>query len=290
MYVFIAILIGFISAFLSGMFGIGGAGVSTPAIRLFLDASPAIALGTTLPVTIPTAATGAFTYWRRGFLDKRVAWLCCVSGSIAAVAGAVITRFVNLHYLMVLTGLLILYVSVMTMRRGLTGYGLPADLDEAIEKPPGHAGEGAPDAGAGPGDAGAELPCEHVPDYSGPALKVLGIGLVAGILSGLLGVGGGVALIPGFLYLLKMPIRKAFATSLAVIAVIAIPGTIVHSLLHHISWSLVLYLAAGSIPGSYLGARLNFRTADRLLYLLFGALLAGFGVLFIVNEMSAMLR
>ena len=116
------------------------------------------------------------------------------------------------------------------------------------------------------------------------------IGLGAGLLSGLLGVGGGVLLIPGFLYILRMPIRRAFATSLAVIAVIAIPGTVVHALLHHISWSLALYLAIGSIPGAYLGARLNLRTAERLLYIMFGALLGIFGVLFIVNEIISMTR
>jgi hypothetical protein len=116
----------------------------------------------------------------------------------------------------------------------------------------------------------------------------LGIGLVTGLFSGLLGVGGGIVLIPSFLYILHMPLKKAFGTSLAVITVIAIPGTVVHSFLHHISWSLVLYLVIGSIPGAYIGARLSIRTAERVLYVLFGLLLAVFGVVFIVNEIISM--
>lgn len=270
------------------MFGIGGAGVSTPAVRLFLDASPAIALGTTLPVTVPTSATGAFTYWRRGFLDRRVAGIACLSGALASAAGAFVTRFVNLHYLMILTGLIILYVAVMTIRRGVTGRRA-ADLGEGPVIP-GAAGEedeeesecAAPERQAG--KAGLETEACRA-----PALTVLSVGLAAGFLSGLLGIGGGAVLIPGFLYVLKMPIRRAFATSLAVIAVIAIPGTIVHSLLGHVSWSLALYLVIGSIPGSYAGARLNLRTAEHLLYISFGALLCAFGILFIVEEIMSML-
>jgi uncharacterized membrane protein YfcA len=51
-----------------------------------------------------------------------------------------------------------------------------------------------------------------------------------------------------------------------------------------VSWSLVLYMVVGAIPGAYIGARLNLRTAERVLYILFGALLGAFGLLFIVNE------
>ncbi|MHB8895418.1 MAG: sulfite exporter TauE/SafE family protein, partial [Candidatus Geothermincolia bacterium] len=194
------------------------------------------------------------------------------------------------HYLMFATGAMVLYVSVMTIRRGISERPTPADIDEApvAERMvlPGEehlSGERVP---PGPPEDEQAAPAECVPS----ARMALLIGLAAGLMSGLLGVGGGVLLIPGFLYLLRMPIRRAFATSLAVITVIAIPGTIVHSLLHHISWSLVLYLVIGSIPGAYLGARLNLRTTERLLYLMFGALLGVFGVLFIVNEIISMTR
>jgi uncharacterized membrane protein YfcA len=269
LHVFLAILIGFVSAVLSGMFGLGGAAVSTPALRMILGVSPAIALGTTLPVTIPTAATGAFTYWRRGLVDLRVAGYCCITGVVGALGGAYVTRYLNLDYLMLFTGFMVLYASIMTIRRGITGHGIPADADEAT----------------------AQLDDDEAdPCYTVSVPLALGIGFVGGALSGLLGVGGGVVLIPGFLYLMKMPLRKSFATSLAVIVVIAVPGTIVHSYLHHISWTLVLYLVIGSVAGAYLGARLNLRTAERRLYIMFGSLLGAFGILFIVDEIIRLLR
>jgi hypothetical protein len=290
LYVSLAILIGFVSAVLAGMFGIGGAATTTPSIRLFLGASPAIALGTTLPVTIPTSASAAITYWRRGLVDSRVALLCCSIGVAGAAAGAFLTRYVDLHYLMFATGAMVLYISVMTIKRGIWPSPTLVDIDEAPVAdhgaPPPEESLGDGCAPSSPEGAPSTTPAECVPS----AGKALMIGLGAGLLSGLLGVGGGVLLIPGFLYILRMPIRRAFATSLAVIAVIAIPGTVVHALLHHISWSLALYLAIGSIPGAYLGARLNLRTAERLLYIMFGALLGIFGVLFIVNEIISMTR
>jgi len=270
-YVFLAIVIGFASAVLSGMFGIGGAALSTPSLRLILDTTPQIALGTTLPVTIPTAAAGAFTYWRRGLVDMRVAAICCSSGVIGATAGAIATHWLDLHYLMILTGAMVLYVAALTIRRGTTGGGAPSGPEEAVPE--------------------SELKeTDEAASYQVSVPIALAVGLIAGIFSGLLGVGGGVLLIPGFLYLLHMPLRKSFATSLAVIAVIAIPGTIVHSVLHHISWLLVLYLVIGAIPGAYLGARINLRTAERILYILFGSLLGAFGLLFIVNEIISMTR
>lgn len=267
MYVFGAILIGFCSAFLAGMFGVGGAGISTPAIRLILGAPPGIALGTTLPVTIPTSLTAAITYWRRGFLDKRVAYLSAASGIFGSVGGALLTKVLNLHYLMLATGALVLYIAGQTIHRAATG-NMPS--------------EGTDDYG----EAGDERQESHAP--LNPAWVILLIGLGAGFLSGLLGVGGGILLIPGYIYLLRLPIKKAFATSLAVITVLAIPGTIVHALLGHISWSLVIYLAIGVIPGAYLGARVGIRTRERVLFALFGALIAVFGVIFIVNEIISM--
>jgi uncharacterized membrane protein YfcA len=276
LYVFGAILIGFVAAVLAGMFGIGGAGITTPAIRVFLDAPPAIALGTTLPVTIPTAASGALTYLRRGLVDRRVAGFCCLSGLAGAVGGALLTEVIDLHYLMLLTGAVVLYTAGVTIRRGLTGRGAEPDPEAAL--PSEHPG------------APLSVETEPVVEEPHPALLLLGIGLVAGLFSGLLGVGGGIVLIPSFLYILHMPLKKTFGTSLSVITVIAIPGTIVHAFLHHISWSLVLYLVIGSIPGAYLGARFSIRTGERSLYLLFGLLLAVFGVVFIVNEIISMVH
>lgn len=290
MYVLGAILIGFTAAVLSGMFGIGGAAVSTPAIRVLLGASPEISLGTTLPVTIPTAAAGAVTYYRNGFVEKRVAGYCCLSGLFGAVGGALLTWVIDLHYLMLVTGALVLYVSAATIHRGVSGRGIDT---EPAETPP-DIGEPdtceEPGSGPAPGAGGETAPLMPARDceYRDSIPLMLAVGFASGVLSGLLGVGGGLVLIPSFIYILRMPLKRTFGTSLAVITVIAIPGTIVHAFLGHISWILVMYLVIGSVPGACIGARISIRTGERVLYVLFGMLLAAFGVVFIVNEIISM--
>lgn len=261
-------MIGFVAAFLAGMFGVGGAGITTPALRVIMGVSPGLALGTTLPVTIPTAIAGAFTYYRRGLLDRRLAVLCGAGGTFGSVGGAALTKVLDLHYLMLLTGAIVLYLAVETIRRGATGR-VSKEREEAAD-------DVAREAGWSSERTSAAL--------------ILAIGLAGGFVSGLLGVGGGIVLIPAFLYILKVPIKKAFGTSLAVIAVIAVPGTVVHAILGHISGWLFLYLVIGVVPGAYLGARVGIRTREPLLYTLFGILLALFGAGFIVNEIISMVR
>lgn len=271
MYVFLAVIIGFAAAVLAGMFGVGGAGLTTPALRVILGTTPAIALGTTLPVVIPTAMVGAYTYHRNGLLDTRLALWCSLGGVFGSVGGAMLTKVVNLQYLMLLTGAIVLYLAGMTIYRGVTGQVQRevAVEDETVLSP---AVDGGTEAASG----------ERAPRRS--AVLYIAVGLASGFFSGLLGIGGGFVLVPAFLYVLHVPIKRAFGTSLAVITVIAVPGTIVHALLGHISWTLFLYLIIGVVPGAYLGAKLAIRAREPFLYLSFGILVAVFGVTFIINE------
>jgi uncharacterized protein len=68
------------------------------------------------------------------------------------------------------------------------------------------------------------------------------------------------------------------------IAFLAIPGTVVHSLLGHIDWVLCGVMALGAIPGSWLGSRFTLRSQSRLVLLLFSLLLALTGIMFMVSE------
>jgi uncharacterized membrane protein YfcA len=275
LYVFLAILIGFLASVLAGMFGVGGAGLTTPALRVILDATPGIALGTTLPVVIPTSLAAGYTYYRSGFVDVRIAVACGAGGIFGSVGGALLTKYLNLHYLMLLTGVVVLYLGTTTFIRGVRG-----KVPEVVEA------EGA-DGVSGP----TPLPVPEPEDsgasgggFRNATITYVAIGLVGGFFSGLLGLGGGIVLIPAFLYILRLPIKKAFGTSLAVIAIIAIPGTVVHALLGHISGWLFLYLVVGVIPGAYLGARLAIKAREPVLYTGFGVLVVIFGIIFIVNE------
>lgn len=108
----------------------------------------------------------------------------------------------------------------------------------------------------------------------------IGIGLVAGITSGLLGVGGGVVLVPGMVALLKLGQREAVANSLAAIIPMATVGAVVYYIegSHpHVRLDLALALAIGGVVGATMGARLAQRVSERSLRIGFGLLMLAIG-------------
>ena len=83
------------------------------------------------------------------------------------------------------------------------------------------------------------------------------LGIVAGVLSGLFGVGGGTVLVPLFLYILKMDIHTATGTSLAVIIPTAIFGTLFQSSAGQVNWKIAIVVGVLACAGSYIGVKLN---------------------------------
>jgi uncharacterized membrane protein YfcA len=116
-----------------------------------------------------------------------------------------------------------------------------------------------------------------------------GIGAAAGLLSGLLGIGGGVLMVPGFQGLLGVSIKRAIATSLVCVGCFAVPGTITHTLNGSIDWRFAFWLAVGVVPGAALGAVLAIRADDRRLRVAFGSFLIVVAVVYGAGEVVALL-
>ena len=235
----IGVLIGVVSGILSGLFGVGGGIVMTPGIQVLLGATPIVALATPLPVIVPTALTGALTYHRAGEIDRRaVAWMV-VPGAVSSIAGAALTDVIDTHLLLVVTAALLAYQAIGILR------GARARDD-------------------------ASQPARF---QATPSMFV-GIGLVAGFVSGLLGIGGGLVMVPLMAGWLGMPLKRALGTSLLAIVVLVLPGTAVHAALGHIDWAIFAVVALGAVPGARLGARVALGTKERTLRLLVGSFLA----------------
>ena len=249
----LAVLSGLAAGVLSGLFGIGGGTIMTPAVQALLGAPPIVALATPLPAIFPTAITGAWTYRQGGQLDERAARWIVGPGIVGAVAGAALTDVIETHLLLIVTALLLAREAVGILR------------------------------GAARREAAGE------PDPGTP-LQLAGIGLAAGFVSGLLGVGGGIIMVPLLVGVLKMPLKRALGTSLLAIVVLVIPGTVVHASLGHIDWAIFAALSVGAVPGARIGARLALGTRERTLRLLVGSFLLVVALVYGVGEIVHLLR
>ncbi len=85
-------------------------------------------------------------------------------------------------------------------------------------------------------------------------LLLLAIGLISGVTSGLLGVGGGIVMVPAMTLLAKLPIKVAIGTSLAVIIPTALVGVFKHHQQGHVNWEVAAYLSVTAVVGGWIGA------------------------------------
>jgi uncharacterized protein len=280
----LTVALGVAAGVMSGVFGVGGAVVSTPGIRV-LGASAVDAVGTTLPSIIPGAASGVLRYRREGLIDRRAVVATAPAGMAAAVAGALLTRAVpgEGHALMLATAGLLAVSAVRTAAapRPAADPDLGAAL--ALAGPAGDRTGGTRGAPAGPA-----APAPPAAQFRPAALAA--IGAAAGLLAGLLGIGGGVILVPGLAQAAGFELKRAIATSLACVGLMAVPGTVTHALLGTIDWRFALALTVGMVPGARIGATLAIRAADRRLRLVVGAFLAVTAMLYAAGEVAALSR
>jgi uncharacterized membrane protein YfcA len=118
----------------------------------------------------------------------------------------------------------------------------------------------------------------------------IGVGLLAGFVSGLLGIGGGLVMVPMLAGWLGMPLKRALGTSLLTIVALVIPGTITHAMLGHIDWALFLVVTIGAVPGARIGARIALGTHERTLRVMVGSFLLIVALAYGVSEVRALLE
>lgn len=99
------------------------------------------------------------------------------------------------------------------------------------------------------------------------------LGVAAGVVSGLFGVGGGIIVVPGLVIALNFPQRRASGTSMATIVASAAAAVVVFAVNHQVDWPAAGWLGAGSIAGAWLGARYLDHVPERWLTIAFVVLL-----------------
>ena len=281
----LTLVAGFATGVLSGMFGVGGAVVSTPAIRA-LGATPLEAVGSTIPSIIPSAVTGSLRYRREGLIVGRVAAWTLAAGLAATVGGALLTDAVpgNGHLLMIATAVLLAFTAFRMAR-------VPGEVPARARNP-----VGVDDPVGDLATPATDLVYAHErdPERSSPshrrveAWRLGLIGVAAGGLSGLLGIGGGILMVPAFATWVRLSVKEAVATSLVCVGALAVPGMITHAVLGNINWAFAIPLSIAVIPGAWVGAHLAIRSSERGLRLAVAVVLGSIAIVYATGELISL--
>lgn len=311
------VCVGVAAGILSALLGVGGAVITTPAVRV-LGASPIEAVGSTVPAILPSAVVGSIRYAREGLVVWRVAIGMGLAGSFAAFVGARVSGVIGGRVLMVVTAVLMLWSGISVVRGGRAraeqdGAGggdvsdepapVPAEVvpgaasvATAVEPVPGHAAHHGHDvlddlAGVEESETdvalvGHQTAAEVVPRHS--LVLIAALGACAGFVAGVLGVGGGVVMVPVMTGPLRFPMKAAVASSLVAVAIFSVPALVTHAVLGHIDWLFALPLMVGVVPGARIGSRITVAASDRAIRLAFGALIVVLALIYGISEASAL--
>jgi len=234
-------LTGIIAGIVGGLLGTGGCALMMPVIRFGFHFDPAIAVGTTLTAVVFTAGSGAYQHWRMKNVDKSTAIQVGVSGVIGVIIGSVIFAYIKDYggVIDLIIGIAFILVSLRMLYEGLLGKTPP---------PP----------------AGTSMP--------GTVTSKSVLGAAVGTLTGIIGLGGGYALVPAFLYFLKAPMKLAIGTSMAAFVWMALVGAAFKIYQGVVNIPIAVTLGVGALIGAIYGAKLVAKFKPNVLKALFGFL------------------
>ena len=265
---------------MSGLLGVGGGTIMVPIFRLAFGMSPLASTATSLFAIIPTSISGVASHMR--------AKTCVPKLGVALGIGGALTSPVGVWLASVSPGWLVIVVAALVV--GLSAYKM---FKKAIKAP--RVALSCRKAHAADAAATGALADSPEPAVSNPIptqpnltrkhyLQGAGIGLVAGLASGYVGVGGGFIMVPMMLAILSIPMSLAAGTSLIAIMILAIPGVIEQAILGNINYFAGISIVVGTIPGAVIGARLVRVIPERQLRFAFGGFLLVAAVLLMLNE------
>jgi hypothetical protein len=258
--IFIVVL-GFIVGILSGMFGVGGGFLTTPLLIFYGIPSPVAVASAATQIT-GASVSGVMVHMRRGGVDLKMGVVMIVGGLFGSVVGAALFRLLQASgQIDVVIGLLYVvilgWIGVLMFKDALVALGyVPAP--ERREQPRHNRWV-------------ASLPLRWRFYSSGLYISPIApfaLGFAAGMLTVLLGIGGGFILVPAMIYLLGMAARVVIGTSLIMILAVSAVTTMVHSLTtRSVDIVLASLLLVGGVIGAQIGAVMTLRIKPDLLRL-----------------------
>ncbi|MDL2399221.1 sulfite exporter TauE/SafE family protein [Rhizobium mayense] len=272
--IFIILGMGAAVGFLSGMFGVGGGFLITP-LLIFYNIPPVVAVATGANQVVASSISGAITHFRRGTLDMKLGTVLLIGGLAGATLGiwifSLLRRigqldlFISLLYVVFLgtIGGLMLWESLNAMRRA-------ARNEPAMPRRPGHH------------SWVHRLPLKMRFKKSKIYLSVIPVivlGFAIGILTSVMGVGGGFIMVPAMIYLLRIPTNVVVGTSLFQIIFVTAYTTIVQAATNYsVDIVLAFLLMVAGVVGAQYGVRVGQKLRGEQLRALLGLLVLAVGL------------
>lgn len=264
---------------LSGIFGVGGGFIMTP-LLIMLGVPPLVAVGTGASQVVASSASGALAHWKRGNVDVQMGLVLMVSGLVGSTLGSNLQSylralgqlevFTSITYAVVLTviGLVMLVEGVIALRRAAR----PAVPTGGRRRQRGWV---------------QRLPLRYRFRRSKLYISVLppiGIGFFVGLLTAIMGAGGGFVLIPLMIYVLGMATRTVLGTSAFQVIFVTAFTTVAQSLVNqNVDIVLGLPLMLGGVIGAQYGVRIGAGLKAEQLRVLLALLVLAVGARMVVD-------
>jgi uncharacterized protein len=237
---------------LSGMFGVGGGFLTTP-LLIFYGIPPTVAVASSATQVTGTSVSGFLAHWQRGSVDAPMGLFLAGGGIVGTIVGAFLFEWLR-SLGQIDTAISILYLVLL----GSIGSLMARDAIRSIRSQ--RNGQPTSDRRSHHNLLISNLPLRKRFYKSGVYLSPiapLALGFVGGILTVLLGVGGGFILVPAMIYLLGMAARVVVGTSLLQILIVTAATTMVHALTTQaVDIVLAGLLLVGGVVGAQVGARI----------------------------------
>ncbi len=259
------ICLGFIVGVLSGLFGVGGGFFLVPLLNVVFNIPYNIAVGSSLCQMIGTSAAATLKHRSYGHIDYKLAGFILAGSVVGVEAGARVLMWLKGLGTAVIHGYSIskMYLWINVIYIALLSFvGISMFLESRKAK------KRAPRGGVVETRFSQKIQDICIPpSISLPTSKIdsisiwslIGLGFGVGMLSGLLGVGGGFVMTPSLIYLVGVPTSVAIGTDLFQIIFTSGYGALTHFFKGNVDFTLVAGILAGSLIGSQFGAMLNKR-------------------------------
>src|SRR5699024_407513 len=232
------LIIGFIAGGYGTIVGAGGGFIFVPSLLIFMNMEPIMAAASGLVIVFINSCTGMVGYARQKKVLFKIAFLVGLSAFPGSILGVWLLQAYSIEYFHLIFSIILVGIGTFLFYKNSL-FGKKASIKQ-----------------------NTNATAKHSKKYS--TLFFLPLGLIIGVLSSYLGIGGGWLLVPILVYLYKIPVHYAVPTAIASLCLYSSVGVVSHLYYNNIDWITVLSGGVGVIIGASVGVRLSQRLTGKV--------------------------